>query len=400
MTVALEPGSNVRRASMAPRSVEAPASKRRAKGASHLNGPIDHALLAVTMLLVAFGVVMVYSASAVYAGHTHHDAQYYLVRQSLYALVGFTAMTALARTDYRILRKLTYPALGVTVLLLFSVVAGLGHSAGGAARWIRVGPIRIQPAEIAKVTLVVWLAHSLSKKNEKIRTFSIGFLPHLLMAGVLMLLCLKQPDMGSAVVLLLLTFILLFVAGARTGYILGAVLLALPVAWYLVAGTEYRMRRWEAFTDPWRHRHGSAYQLVESMLSFGNGGFGGVGLGDSRQKLLFLPEAHTDFIGAIVGEELGFLGMCGLIAAYGFLIWRGVRIAIRAADDHGTYLAFGLTSLFSLQALINLGVAMGVLPTKGLTLPFISFGGSSLVVDLAAIGVLLSVSRGGSAARA
>jgi cell division protein FtsW len=396
MSMAVEHGGNTRKRSLDPRpgATTETAKVVRTPKAGALNGPVDHALLAITILLVAFGIVMVYSASAVYAGHMHHDAQYYLVRQSLYALVGFTGLTAAAKLDYRQLRKFTYPLLAVTVFLLAAVLVGLGHSAGGAARWLRLGPIRVQPAEIAKVTLVLWLAHSLSKKNEKIRTFAIGFLPHLLMAGVLMMLCLRQPDMGSAVVLLLLTFILLFVAGARAGYILGALLGALPVAWYLVMGTDYRRRRWEAFIDPWRHRHGSSYQLVESMLSFGNGGVSGVGLGDSRQKLLFLPEAHTDFISAIVGEELGFLGMCGLIAAYGFLIWRGVRIALNAADDHGTYLAFGLTSLFSLQALINLGVAMGVLPTKGLTLPFISFGGSSLVVDLAAVGILLAISRG------
>lgn len=389
-------GGNVRRASMLPRSVSdvVPEPDTVKRGASTRDGSIDHALLAVTMLLVAFGVVMVYSASAVYAGHMHHDAQYYLVRQAIYAVLGFTGLAVTARFDYHKLRKLTYPLLGVTVILLVAVIAGAGHAANGAARWIRLGPIRVQPAEIAKVTLVIWLAHSLAKKNEKIRTFSIGFLPHLLMAGLLMLLCLKQPDMGSAVVLALLTFILLFVAGARTGYILGAILLALPVAWYLIMGTEWRRRRWEAFVDPWRHRHGSSYQLIESLLSFGNGGVSGVGLGDSRQKLLFLPEAHTDFIGAIIGEELGFVGVCGLVATYVFFMWRGVRIALRAADDHGTYLAFGITSLFGLQVLINLGVAMGVLPTKGLTLPFISFGGSSLLTNLFAVGILLSVSRG------
>jgi cell division protein FtsW len=381
---------------MLPRSVSdvVPEPDTVKRGASTRDGSIDHALLAVTMLLVAFGVVMVYSASAVYAGHMHHDAQYYLVRQAIYAVLGFTGLAVTARFDYHKLRKLTYPLLGVTVILLVAVIAGAGHAANGAARWIRLGPIRVQPAEIAKVTLVIWLAHSLAKKNEKIRTFSIGFLPHLLMAGLLMLLCLKQPDMGSAVVLALLTFILLFVAGARTGYILGAILLALPVAWYLIMGTEWRRRRWEAFVDPWRHRHGSSYQLIESLLSFGNGGVSGVGLGDSRQKLLFLPEAHTDFIGAIIGEELGFVGVCGLVATYVFFMWRGVRIALRAADDHGTYLAFGITSLFGLQVLINLGVAMGVLPTKGLTLPFISFGGSSLLTNLFAVGILLSVSRG------
>ena len=350
-------------------------------------------LLGVTMLLVAFGIVMVYSASAVFAEHLHHNGQFFLVRQTAYAVIGFAAMGAFARMDHTKLRALTYPMLGVTVLLLCLVVVGFGHAGGGAARWIRIGPVNLQPAEIAKLSLIVWLSHSLAKKNEKIKTFSVGFLPHLLVAGVLMLLCLKQPDFGSAVVLLLLTFTLLFVAGARTGYILGTFIAALPVAVYLVMGTAYRRRRWDAFLDPQQYRGTIAYQLWQSTISFGAGGLAGVGLGDSRQKLFFLPEAHTDFISAILGEELGFLGIAGLVLAYGVLVWRGVRIALRAGDDHGTYLAFGVTTLLTLQALINLGVAMGVLPTKGLTLPFISYGGSSLVMDLAAVGILLSVSR-------
>lgn len=355
---------------------------------------LDAALLAMALILVAFGVVMVYSASAVFAARSHGSAQYYLVRQSIFALVGLAGMTAFARMDYRLLRKLTYPMLGLTVALLVAVIAGFGRSGGGAARWLRVGPVAIQPAELAKVTIVLWLAHSLSKKQEKIKTFTVGFLPHLLMLGVLMLLCLKQPDFGSSVVLLLLTFTLLFVAGAKTGYLLGAVVMALPVAWHLVMGTAYRRRRWEAFIDPWRHRHDISYQLVESLMSFGAGGPTGLGLGDSRQKLFFLPEAHTDFIGAIIGEELGFVGICVLLGAYAFLIYRGIAIALRADDDYGTYVAFGISTLFSLQVIINLGVAMGILPTKGLTLPLVSYGGSSLCINLAAIGILLSISRG------
>ncbi len=362
-------------------------------------GPVDLPLFAVAVLLVAFGVVMVYSASAVYAARTHHTAQYYLVRQAMFATFGVLGLGIVSRIDYRLLRKLTYPMLIATVLLLFLVVAGMGRSGGGAARWLRFGPITLQPAELAKVTIILWLAHSLSKKHEKIKTFAVGFLPHLLMAGVLMILCLKQPDFGSAMVLLFLTFALLFVAGAKTGYILGAVVLALPLAWHLVMGTAYRRRRWEAFIDPWAHRHDISYQLVESLISFGSGGTTGLGLGDSRQKLFFLPEAHTDFIGAIVGEELGFVGVCCLLLTYGFLVYRGVSIALRAADDYGTYVAFGISTLFGLQVLINLGVAMGLLPTKGLTLPFVSYGGSSLVINLLAVGVLLSISRGCTPAR-
>jgi cell division protein FtsW len=287
-----------------------------------------------------------------------------------------------------------------TVALLVLVIVGFGRSGGGAARWLRIGPVALQPAELAKVTVVLWLAHSLSKKHEKIKTFTVGFLPHLLMVGFLVILCLKQPDFGSSVVLLLLTFTLLFVAGAKTGYLLGAIVLALPVAIHLVMGSAYRRRRWEAFVDPWAHRHDISYQLVESLMSFGAGGPTGLGLGDSRQKLFFLPEAHTDFIGAIIGEELGFVGMCCLLSAYAFMVYRGIKIALEAADDYGTYVAFGISTLFSLQVIINLGVAMGVLPTKGLTLPLVSYGGSSLCINLAAIGILLSISRGGAQAAA
>ncbi|MDP3278128.1 MAG: putative lipid II flippase FtsW [Deltaproteobacteria bacterium] len=356
-------------------------------------GGLDVGLLAITLMLVAFGIVMVYSASAIFAARSHGSAQYYLLKQASFAVVGLTGMTVASRLNYQVFRKLTYPMLGLTVALLIAVIAGFGRAGGGAARWLRLGPVTLQPAELAKVVIILWLAHSLSKKQEKIRTFSVGFLPHLLVTGFLMILCLKQPDFGSSMVLLLLTFALMFVAGAKTGYILGAIVAALPVAYHLVMGTAYRRRRWEAFMDPWAHRRDISYQLVESLMSFGAGGSTGLGLGDSRQKLFFLPEAHTDFIGAIIGEELGFAGMIALLCAYAFLVFRGLKIALTARDDYGTYVAFGITTLFSLQIIINLGVATGLLPTKGLTLPLISYGGSSLVINLCAIGILLSISR-------
>jgi len=273
------------------------------------------------------------------------------------------------------------------------VAAGFGHAAGGAARWIAVGPIHVQPAEIAKVAIIFWLAYSLSKKADKIRSFSVGFLPHALMAGFLMLLCLKQPDFGSAVMIALLTFVLLFTAGAKTGYIFGAVVAFAPIAWALVTRSEYRMRRIEAFLDPFAHRLDVGYQISESLMSFGTGGLWGVGLGDSRQKLFFLPEAHTDFIAAIVGEELGLVGIVALVVAYAIVVWRGLRAAWRATDDYGTYLAVGISLFIGFQACTNLAVVMGLVPTKGLALPFLSYGGSSLLVNCAAVGVLLNVSR-------
>jgi cell division protein FtsW len=356
-------------------------------------GPADPVLFATVVALVAFGVVMVYSASAVFASQRLHDGQYFLVRQAIFAVVGLGLVVALARVDYRVLRRLAYPLLGASVALMLYVALGFGHAAGGAARWITVGPVHVQPAEAAKLAMIVWLSYSLSKKSDRIRTFSVGFLPHALMAGVLMALCLKQPDMGSAVMIALLTFVLLFTAGARTGYILGAVLVSSPIAYALVALSPYRMRRIQAFLDPFAHRFDVGYQISESLMSFGSGGVTGVGLGDGRQKLFFLPEAHTDFIAAIVGEELGFVGLACLIVAYGIVVLRGLRAAFRAADDFGTYLAVGISLFLGMQACTNLAVAMGLVPTKGLVLPFLSYGGSSLLVNCAAVGVLLNVSR-------
>ncbi|MEM6960809.1 MAG: putative lipid II flippase FtsW, partial [Myxococcota bacterium] len=338
-------------------------------------------------------VVMVYSASAVWANRQFDNGQYYLVRQSVYAALGLVVIVAVARIDYRYYRALTYPVLAGSTALLAVVALGLGRSAGGATRWIQLGPINIQPAEIAKLALILWLAYSLGKKKEKMRSFTVGFLPHLLMSGLLMLLCLKQPDFGSAVMIGLLTFVLLFAAGARLGYILSAILIAAPIAWLLVRSSPYRMRRIQAFLEPFERRYDVGYQIAESLMSFGSGGALGVGIGDSRQKLFFLPEAHTDFISAIVGEELGFAGVLTLIMAFSLVVIRGLRTAMSAADEYGCYLATGITVFIGLQAFTNLAVAMGMLPTKGLVLPFISYGGSSLLVNCAAIGILLNVSR-------
>jgi cell division protein FtsW len=356
-------------------------------------GPADAVLYGTVIALIAFGVVMVYSASAVFASQRYDNGYFFLIRQGIFALIALPMIVAIARVDYHRYRALTYPMLAGVVALMAVVGLGFGHSAGGAARWISIGPFHIQPAEMAKVVLIFWLAHSLSKKGEKIKTFSVGFLPHVLMAGFLMVLCLAQPDFGSAVMIGLLTFILLFTAGARLGYILGAGLLALPIVYALIASSPYRMRRILSFLEPFQHRQGAGYQVAESLLSFGSGGLTGVGIGDSRQKLFYLPEAHTDFISAIIGEELGFIGLLLLVFAFLIVFVRGIRAAFRAADPYGTYLAVGISMFLGMQAFTNLAVAMGLLPTKGLVLPFISYGGSSLLVNSAAVGVLLNVSR-------
>jgi cell division protein FtsW len=356
-------------------------------------GPADAVLTGIVVALVCFGVVMVYSASAVFAYSRYDDGQHFLTRQAVYAVIGLFGMVVLARFDYHRLRALTYPMLAGALALLCVTAFGFGKSAGGASRWIEVAGFHIQPAEIAKVAMICWLAYSLSKKSDRIRTFSVGFLPHVLAAMAVMVLCLKQPDFGSAVMIGLLTFVLLFTAGARLGYMLGSAMLALPIIYHLVVGSEYRMRRITAFLSPFEFRYGVGYQIAESLMSFGAGGMTGVGIGDSRQKLFFLPEAHTDFISAIVGEELGFVGFAFMVTAYLLVLYRGLRAAYRAADDYGTYLAVGITMFIGLQAFTNLAVAIGLLPTKGLVLPFISFGGSALLVNCGAIGILLNVSR-------
>ena len=356
-------------------------------------GPADAVLAATVLALMSFGVVMVYSASAVFAYGRYDDGQHFLVRQGVFALVGLVIVIAFAHFDYHRIRPLTYLALlGSVGLLLFTSLGG-GKRAGGASRWIEIGAIHVQPAEVAKLAMIFWLAYSLSNKSQRMRTFSVGFLPHLLVALVLMALCYEQPDFGSAVMIGLMTFVLLFAAGARVAYMLLAGAAALPILYYAITGAEYRMRRIKAFLSPFEYRYDDGYQISESLMSFGAGGLHGVGIGDSRQKLFFLPEAHTDFIAAIIGEELGFVGVCAVVAAFLLLLQRGLRASFRAADDYGTYLALGITMFIALQAFTNLAVALGLVPTKGLVLPFVSYGGSALLVNCAAVGILLNVSR-------
>ena len=357
--------------------------------------PVDVVLAALVIALIGFGVVMVYSASAVQATLHYHDPQFFLKRQAAYAAGALALFFIVSLVDYHRLYKLTYPVLGGVGVLLLLCVAGLGHSGGGATRWLSLGPVHVQPAEMAKLALVTWLAYSLAKKAEKVKTFTVGFLPHLIVAGIFMFLCMKQPDFGSAVVLLLLTFTMLFVAGAKVGYILGASILGGAFGAISIMSKQYRYERYLAWMNMDQHRADLAYQPFQSVMAFGSGGTWGTGVGKGLQTL-YLPEAHNDFIAAIIGEELGFIGILALCLVYLALVARGVRAAFRAPDDYGGYLAFGISTMFGVQALVNLSVALAILPTKGLTLPFLSFGGSSLLVNATAAGILLNISRQGS----
>jgi cell division protein FtsW len=355
-------------------------------------GEVDRVLAATIIGLIGFGSVMVYSASTIEATVRFKDPEFYLKRQLIFAALALVVMWGVSKIDYHRLRALTYPILGTVTILLAATVIGLGQRRGGAARWLHLGPILVQPAEMVKLALVLWLAYSLAKKAEGIKTFKIGMIPHLLMSGFFIVLCLRQPDFGSAVVLAFLTFTMLFVAGARVSYLLGVGVLVGMVGVNVVMSKAYRVSRLMAFLDLAGHRQDIAYQPFQSVMSFGSGGLFGLGLGRGLQ-VLYLPEAHNDFIAAIIGEEMGFVGVIMLAGAYLLVVSRGVRVALRAPDDYGSYIAFGISALIGVQALVNLSVAMAILPTKGLTLPFISYGGSSLLVNAAAAGLLLNISR-------
>jgi cell division protein FtsW len=366
--------------------------------------PFDGLLLGALLALTAIGAVMVYSASAVPASQSArlgHDEFYYLKRQLLAAGIGLGGLVVALKLGVRRLAALAYPLLAVTVVLLL-LVPLVGKAAGGAQRWLPLGPLQFQPAEAAKIALVLYLARSLSRKGEKIRVFSIGLLPHLLVTALLVVLCLWQSDLGTGVILFRVLFAMLFAAGARVSYLVFAGLLALPIAWHLVKSTPYRYERVLAFLDPERYRAGPGFQLWESLLGTAHGGWVGQGLGQGKGKLFYLPAAHTDFIAAVIAEETGLLGILLLVSLFAIVVWRGVRAALNASEPFGCYAALGLTALFGGQALVNLAVVFGLLPTKGLTLPFVSYGGSSLLTLLASSGLLLAVSgeRGGFLRRA
>ena len=298
------------------------------------------------------------------------------------------------RLDYTFWKKLSIPMLACMLLLLVLVlVPSIGVAANGARRWLRWGPISVQPAEMAKLVAVIYMAAYLTNKGDKITLFRNGLLPALIVIGLLSGLALLEPDLGTVVVLGLVTVGMYFLAGARISHLLALGLCAIPVVLVLVLGSSYRRQRLMTFLAPWKDASDAGFQITQSFLAFGSGGPFGVGLGEGKQKLYFLPEAHTDFVLALVGEELGLIGTAAVTLLFAFFVWRGFQIAARARVPFGRYLGMGITLLIGGQALVNAAVVTGLLPTKGLTLPFVSYGGSSLVVSLIGVGILLSISR-------
>ena len=353
----------------------------------------DNLVLFLAVILTCFGVVMVYSASSVMAAKKFHDGFYFLKRQSLFALIGFSTMAIAMHIDYHLWKKVAVPLfLGCFVLLLLVFVPGVGGTAKGASRWIRFPGFNFQPSELAKVALILYMANSLDKRQEKLRQFMDGFFPYLLILGVFIAVLLMQHDMGAALTMVTVAIVMLFAAGTRVQYIIGMGLVALPGVCYLILTKAYRMRRITAFMDPWQDPTDSGFQIIQSWLALGTGGIFGQGLGEGKQKLFYLPEAHTDFILSVCGEELGFVGVILIASIFFFLVQRGLRVAMAAEDNFGRFLAFGIALLIGLEAFINMAVVTGMLPTKGIALPFLSYGGSSLIISLGAIGVLLNVS--------
>ena len=352
----------------------------------------DITALCCVLFLVCIGVVMVTSASSALAAQQNHDVFFYARRQAIFAFIGVFALIGGASLPPRFLEKNAYPLLGFAfVLLVIVLIPGIGRVAGGARRWIEVGPISLQAGEVMKLALIVWLARSLSEKvgDGRILRFSTGVLPHLLMPGFAVILLLGEPDFGTSMMLLLVTFVLLFVAGARLGLLFAAVVAVVPIGLHLVASSDYRMRRVLAFLDPWAHRWDIGYQITESLMTFGSGGVLGAGFGESKQKLFFLPAAHTDFVFAIVGEELGFVGVVAVLGAFAMLGVRAIKAALNRNQPFASYLTLGLAALLLVQMLFNISVVLGLVPTKGITLPFVSYGGSSLVASMFMAGILI-----------
>jgi cell division protein FtsW len=353
----------------------------------------DYTLFLATLLLVALGLTMVYSATGILAREKFHDSTYFLKKEALAAVIGFAGLFIAKTVPIEFYRKIVYPLLGLALILLVLVlVPGIGTKVAGAQRWLRLGGFSFQPSELSKIAVILFLAYVLSKKQEKIQVFLIGFVPPMVLSGMAIALVLAGDDLGNAVVLAATVFFLMFVGGARLSYLVSELLLALPAFYFLIANVEYRKQRIMAFLNPWQYSKGAGFQIIQSYVAFHAGGLFGQGLGEGKQKLFYLPEAHTDFIFSVIGEELGLLGTLTVITLFAVWLFRAFVIAWKAPDLFSSYLALGIGILFGLQVIFNIGVVMGLLPTKGLALPFLSYGGTAMIVSLTCVGILLNVS--------
>lgn len=354
----------------------------------------DILIIGSTLLLLSIGVIMVYSSSAVLAYHEMGDYAYYVKRQLIFAVLGIFAMFVMMNMDYWILRKWSKVLLiSCFFLLILVLIPGVGLVRGGARSWLGIGAFSIQPSEFIKLAMIIFMAKWLSENQKKLPFFFSGLLPMLALSGSAFALIMLQPDLGTGTVLMGTIMLMIFVAGARISHLAGLGLTGVAGFVALVLAEPYRIKRILAFLDPWQDALGSGYQTIQSLFAIGPGGLMGVGLGLSRQKYNYLPEPYNDFIFSILAEELGFIGGTVVLLLFLLLIWRGLRTAITAQDPFGSYVAVGITGMIAIQVLINVGVVTGLFPVTGITLPFMSAGGSSLTLTLTGIGVLLNISR-------
>jgi cell division protein FtsW len=354
-------------------------------------GQIDFVLFATIMVLVAIGVVMVYSASSYTSAFKLNDPEFYLKKQLLWACIGCAFMVTAIKIDYHIIKRYTGIIMIITIIFLLAVFAF--KDINGAKRWIQLGFASFQPSEIAKYAIVLYMAKSLDIKGEKVKSFFYGVCPYLLVSGFYAGLILLEPNLSIASVIMIVTVIILFAVGARFIHLFAIGSSLVAAVGVLTITASYRLKRLMSFRDPFADSQGDGYQLVQSLLSLGSGGVTGSGIGQSRQKCLYIPEPHTDFIFSIIGEELGLIGCVFIILLFVIFIWRGVKTAVTAKDMYGTILGIGITSVIGVQAIINIAVVTGSMPVTGVPLPFISYGGSALVFNMFAMGILLNVSR-------
>ncbi len=358
------------------------------------NSNIDFPLLIITLILILIGLIMIMSASGVRAYNQYGNAHYFFSRQLLFALAGLLLMFFASMLDYNIYYRYSKIILLTGMFLLtLVIIPGIGRTAGGATRWISLGFFDFQPSELIKIALIIYISSFISRKSARIQDFKKGILPVVIIIGLSAFLIMKQPDMGTAVNIIGFSFIILLVGGMRFKHLFGLSIPGVLLMGYYISSAPYRLNRVQTFLNPWEDPRGSGYHIIQSLLALGSGGLTGVGPGNSRQKFLYLPEPGTDFIFAILGEEFGFIGAAFVIILFGVFAYRGVLIALNARDLFGSLLATGITSMIIIQVLINIGAVTSLLPVTGITLPFISYGGSSLMISLYAVGILLNISR-------
>jgi cell division protein FtsW len=353
----------------------------------------DIMLLIITLILLSIGTVMIYSSSSIMAAARYHDGYLFLKKQLIFVVLGLTLMVCLTKIPYLFLKKMAYPIIILSFLLLLVIfIPHVGVKVGGATRWLNLGFISFQVSEMVKVAIVLFLAHYLTRKMAYLRDFKKGLIAPLVVTGFLVGLIVLQPDFGTAAIIAVLLMFMLYLSGTRILHLSAMVAALIPVGVFILILEPYRIRRFLAFLDPWKDPQKTGFQIIQSLLSFGSGGVGGVGIGDGMQKLFYLPEPHTDFIIAVIAEESGFVGVLAVILLFIVFIYRGFMISFKAPDRFGSLLAAGLTMIIALEAFINIAGVMGLVPLKGLALPFLSYGGTSLMMSLMTVGILLNVS--------